>query len=240
MATFRELGIPFPLFQAPAEHASEYHGVARCSLCRAGCVHVFEAGIGAGVVVECSSCHTTNALDAYERFSSPCRVCHILVSFPPIDDSPILACYACLRSTRVVLTKDSELGMISWEQAFEGVTHGVPGLKRTDFELVERDKGWVGVRLSTDIMFELLRTPTYSTIQGDQWQFCCRTPMVFLGTWERGDFARHAPDGDGRAFFESIVVGEVPGLWEDQLHDVTGVYVFGCRVCSHRAHWDIA
>ena len=31
--------------------------------------------------------------------------------------------------------------MISWEQAFEGITHGVPELNRTDFEMVPKEDG---------------------------------------------------------------------------------------------------
>ena len=131
--------------------------------------------------------------------------------------------------------------MISWDQAFDGVTHGVPGLRRTDFELVPKEDDWVGVRLPKATMFELLRTPTYNTIQGEGWLFCCRQPMIFVGEWSRQDFTRRAPDGDGRRYFEEIVRHTVPGLWEDRLHDITGVYVFRCPSCGKiTAHWDLA
>jgi uncharacterized protein CbrC (UPF0167 family) len=90
-------------------------------------------------------------------------------------------------------------------------------------------------------MFELLRTPSYLTIQGEQWLFCCKAPMVFVGSWSRDRFTKEAPDGDGRAYFESIVADPVPGLWEDQLHDATGIYVFRCPACRRlKAHWDLA
>ena len=131
--------------------------------------------------------------------------------------------------------------MVSWEQAFEGVTNGIPGLSRADFEMVPKGDDWVGARLPRDVMFELLRTPTYITIQGEVWQFCCRQPMVFIGEWNRDEFGRRAPDGDGRRFFEQVVQNSVPGLWGNQLHDITGVYVFRCPVCSRiAANWDIA
>jgi hypothetical protein len=75
----------------------------------------------------------------------------------------------------------------------------------------------------------------------DQWLFCGKAPMVFKGAWPRERFTREAPDGNGRSFFESIVEDVVPGLWEDRLHDTTGVYVFRCSVCRRwRAHWDMA
>jgi uncharacterized protein CbrC (UPF0167 family) len=131
--------------------------------------------------------------------------------------------------------------MISWEQAFEGVTHGVPGLNRSDFEMVPKEDDWVGARLPQEMMFELLRTPTYSSIQGERWQFCCGRPMVFLGEWSRAEFAQRATDGDGRRFFEEIVQDSIPGLWENELHDVTGIYVFRCPSCQRlTSHWDIA
>jgi hypothetical protein len=67
-----------------------------------------------------------------------------------------------------------------------------------------------------------------------------RSP-VFAGAWSRKEFTRRAPDGDGRRYSESIVRHCVPGLWEDELHDLTGVYVFRCPTCGElRAHWDVA
>jgi len=182
-----------------------------------------------------------NGLDADDRDDGSCRNCGGTVPFPEHKDEEIKLCYACLRSGRGAITKDTELGMISWEQAFQGVTHGIRGLNRSDFEMVPRERGWVGARLPQEMMFELLRTPTYSSIQGERWQFCCRQPMIFVGEWSREQFSMQAADGDGRRFFETIVQGAVPGLWEDDLHDVTGVYVFRCSSCRRlTAHWDIA
>ena len=139
------------------------------------------------------------------------------------------------------MSQDTILGMISRDQAFEGLTHGLPGLNDPDFEMVATDSDWVRARLAQDVMFELLRTPTYSTIQGERWQFCCRQPMIFVGCWSLEDFTTHAPDGDGEGFFRRVVQDVVPGLWEDQLHDETGIYVFRCQTCGRMtAHWDLA
>lgn len=190
---------------------------------------------------ECPGCGTVNGLHASDRRDCPCRQCKSTIRFPVVGEDEIKACYACLRSGKAAITKDTELGAISWEQAFEGVTHGIPGLNRNDFEMVPKEDDWVGARLPQDMMFELLRTPTYSTIQGERWQFCCRQPMIFLGEWSREQFGRHAPDGDGQRLFAEIVQRNIPGLWEDRLHDITGVYVFRCPSCSRlTAHWDIA
>lgn len=239
--TFAQLGIPFPLFEGPSDQAGEYRGVGTCSLCGAKRQHCFSLGIGCAVMLDCPKCGTSNGLDADDREDGSCRQCEAAVPFPAIEDEEIKACYSCLRSGKAAITKDTELGMVSWEQAFEGVTHGVPGLARSDFEMVLKEDDWAGARLPPEVMFELLRTPTYNSIQGERWQFCCRRPMVFVGEWGRDEFASRATDGNGQRLFEEIVQDSVAGLWEDQLHDITGVYVFRCPSCDRlTAHWDIA
>ncbi len=239
--TFAELGIPLPLFEGPSDQAGEYCGLGTCSLCGGRRQHCFRLGIGCAVMRPCPACGTENGFDADDREDGSCRGCETAVPFPDLGGDEIKSCYSCLRSGKAAITKDTELGMISWEQAFAGVTHGLPGLDRTDFELVPKGDDWVGARLPQEMMFELLRTPTYNSIQGERWQFCCRRPMVFVGEWSREEFARRAPDGDGRRYFEEVVQDTVPGLWEDRLLDITGVYVFRCPVCERvTAHWDLA
>ena len=131
--------------------------------------------------------------------------------------------------------------MVSWEQAAEGLTHGVPGKANTEFELVESDGGWYRAKVEKAHLYELLRTPNYSTIQGELWQFCCMAPMVFIGRWDQARFEKEAADNRGKQLFEETVQGVVEGLWEDELHDITGVYVFRCQHCRKlTAHWDIA
>jgi uncharacterized protein CbrC (UPF0167 family) len=240
MPTFSDLGIPFPLFEGPTEDASEYCGLGQCSLCGTEDARCFELGIGADLIVSCAGCRTENPLDADDREDTECRQCGITIHFPQIDEDSLKCCYRCLRNGRAVLSKDSVLGMIGWEQAQSGVTHGIPGLKRTDFEMVPLADGWVGARVAQEHLLELIRMPTYSSIQGDRWQFCCQCPMVYVGSG-RELFSTLAPNGDGRALFEQIVQQCVDRLWEDKLHDLTGVYVFRCGSCGRlTAHWDIA
>lgn len=162
------------------------------------------------------------------------------LAFPSVPER-LLCCFACLRAGHAAITKDTELGMVSWEQAVEGLTHGRPGLTHADFELVSTGSDWTRARVDQATLFEMIRTPTYSTIQGERWMFCCKRPMVFVGAWDRSDFAEQAPDRDGKTFLAEVLDGDVPGLWENQLHDETGIYVFRCGVCtSLRGHWDIA
>lgn len=239
--TFAALGIPFPLFEGLVDDSSEYAGKATCSMCGKRDQHCFDIGIGSAIMVDCPNCKAVNGLDADDREDGVCRQCEEEIQFPDLSDEEIRVCYSCLREGKAAITKDSKLGMISWEQALEGVTHGTPNLTRSDFDLVPGENGWTGAKLASSVMFELLRTPGYSTWQDISWQFCCSQPMIFVGTWNREDFSRRAPDGDGKAFFEQVVQKTIPGLWEDELHDVTGVYAFRCASCNRlTAHWDIA
>lgn len=235
------MGAIFPLFEAPPTGAIDFVPDGRCSLC--GEVHAvcFELGIGSDVVLKCSSCGKENELDADDRCDGSCHACGSGIAFPPIPEERILCCYTCLRAGKAAITKDTVFGMISFKQVLEGLTHGVPGLKNCELETTKTKSGWDRVRLPQEMMLELVRTPTYATIQGERWQFCCRRPMVFVGSWSRADFSAQAPDGDGQKFFNEVVQDVVPLLWEDQLHDETGVYVFRCPTCRRlTAHWDLA
>lgn len=239
MATFAELAAAFPLFEAPVVDASNFIGADHCSLCDSGAAACFELDVGCTVMQECATCRIVNGLEVSDAASVNCRACEDLVVFPELPDE-IVVCHTCLRDGRAAITKDTELGMVSWEQAFEGVTHGVPGLTHPDFELVPRGDDWVGARVPQASLFELLRTPTYETIQGERWLFCCGAPMVFLGSWSQDRFTREAPDGDGRAYFEAIVEDCDPRLWEAELGDDIGIYVFRCAGCARRrGNWDV-
>jgi uncharacterized protein CbrC (UPF0167 family) len=239
--TFAALGTPFPLFEAPVACAMGYAGQGKCSLCRNHAQVCFELAVGCKVICACPNCETENGLNAAKPEPVKCRHCNAEIPFPEAPKGKVLACYSCLRAGRAAITKDTELGMVSWKQALEGMTQGLPGLNHPDFEMVRTESDWIRAKLPQAIMFELLRTPTYSTIQGDQWQFCCKQPMVYLGEWSRDDFRKRAPDGDGEAYFRGIVKDIVTGLWEDNLHDETGIYVFRCASCERlRAHWDLA
>jgi hypothetical protein len=241
VTTFKHLGIPFPLFDAPSEQSVEYVGVGECSLCQSN-GHCFELAIGCGVMINCPGCGSENGLDADDRCNQECRACACLVPFPAMNDGdPIVTCYGCLRAGRAAITKDTQYGMVSWEQAYAGVTHGVPGLRTSELPLVDGDDGWRSAAIPSHVLFELLRTPTPSTIQGETWQFCCRYPMVFVGSWDRAEFARRAHDGNESTHMDRLLGKHVPGLWEDALHDTTGLYVYGCSVCGREtATWDIA
>lgn len=243
--TFADLGIPFPLFEAPVRETSDYAGQGTCDLCDATAAHCFRLAIGVKVLVECG-CGAVVALEADDRASATCAACNTPHPFPSVGGAEPLACYDCLRAGKVCRSQDTELGLVTEESVASGWTHGVPGLENDDFELRltpknGEDEEWRQAKVPTEHLRELSRTPTYTTWQGERWLFCCKRPMVYLGSWSAEDFEVHALDGDGRALFDEVVEHPGHGLWEGEMHDCTGIYVFHCAICERkRAHWDIA
>ena len=134
MTTFADLGIPFPLFEAPTGEASDYRGMANCRCCGGQDRHCFKLGIGDAMILPCPSCGTENGLGVDDGADVMCRSCGITIAFPESmkDKEHSLICYGCLRAGKAAMTKDTEFGMVSWDQAFKGVTHGAQGCGRTN------------------------------------------------------------------------------------------------------------
>jgi uncharacterized protein CbrC (UPF0167 family) len=248
MTTFARLGVPFPLFEAPTSEASDYVGLSSCRLCESRHRHCFVLDIGCALIHPCPACGVGNGLDAHDRKDILCRSCGSAVPFPESlrNKKDIYICYDCLRAGRGAITKDTEYGMVSWEQAFQGITHGVPGLETSEFErvLVDAEEDWYGVRVPQDHLFELVRTPTYGTWQGERWLFCCKRPMTYLGEWANVLKSLHDQE-DSRDFFEKVFdpADESQGwVWERlsaRRFDGICVYVFQCKTCDRfRANWD--
>lgn len=242
-STFAELGIPFPLYESFVD-GTEFAGIGTCCICLTRNSPSFRLGVGADVIIPCESCSTENGLDVDDKASKGCRNCGARVPFPEgiaLRKEP-KTCYSCLRAGKAALSKDTEFGLITWEHAVLGVTHGVPGLNTEEFETVltfeEEEENWYGVRLPRESMLELLRTPTYSTWQGEHWLFCCCYPMTFVGNWDHQEFDRRAPDGNGERLYYSVVESVPSDSW-DGLSNALSVYVFQCKSCGKlRAHYD--
>jgi uncharacterized protein CbrC (UPF0167 family) len=244
MATFADLGIPFPLFEAPTDEASDYAGVAICRLCGGKDRHCFELGIGDALIRPCPACGTANGLDAHDRADTSCRSCGSPVTFPESlkPKKQLLICYECLRAGKAALTKDTEFGMVSCDQAFQGVTHGGPGLRTDQFEvvLIDPDEDWYGVRVPSEHLWELLRTPGFNSWQGERWRFCCRRPMTYIDGWPTA-LESIRPD-DPRAFLEGLIDpndGPADWIWEGLESGNVSLYVYHCQSCGRfRATWD--
>jgi Uncharacterised protein family (UPF0167) len=202
-AFFADLGIPFPLFEAPIAETHDYHGPGQCSRCGADDPHCFMHRTGRN----------------------------------PVQ----LGCYSCLRAAHFPFVKDSVLGLITPEGAALGITGGIPRLARDEFELVAvagSEMDWVYAKVPTEDLFEILRTPDYRTWQGEQWQFCCRRPMVYIGVWKRSDFEWFAQGGEAEALFYECVGEDEHRSW-DWIAEMGGPYMFRCKKCgSYRGHHD--
>ncbi|MBA2663060.1 MAG: CbrC family protein [Bradymonadaceae bacterium] len=236
-------GLKFELFQAPIDEASSYVGAGFCIIKQTEMAHVFELGIGDYVRQTCSACKTENYLDARDAREIDCRSCAAKVPFPPFPGPSVTVSYEALVDGDAAMTKDTEFGMIAWEQALAGLTHGEPELETDQVETVELEDGWIGAKLDPKDMWQLLQTPTYVSWQGEVWLFNLGRPMAFVGNWSRADFNAQAEGANGKALFEQIVEDLPPfDIWDR--FDPGGelcVYVFKCRESGLlRANWDMA
>jgi hypothetical protein len=163
MATFSELGIPFPLFEAPVEE-TYYVGQGVCQRCDAESPHTFSRH-QPSLLFPCPHCGQDNCRSAHVDKYLPCRSCGVKFVFPKTFKDRVLFCYSCFRLGRIPEVKDTEFGMVTWESALEGTTHGVPGLETDEFEMVVTDPHpdpaheWRGILAAQEDLFELLRTP---------------------------------------------------------------------------------
>jgi uncharacterized protein CbrC (UPF0167 family) len=247
--TFAELGIPFPLFEALTSEASHYVGLASCRLCEKSRQHCFKLDIGCRVILPCPACGVENGLDTRDRQDGPCRNCQSSVPFPATlkDEQDIRICYACLRAGKGAMTTDTEFGMVSWEQAIQGVTHGVPGLQTDEFErvLISEEEDWYGVRVPQEHLLELVRTPGYGSWQGECWLFCCKRPMTYIGEWA-SVLSSQFPEADPRAVFDRVSTPEDESkewVWERlsvRKWDAICLYIFQCKQCNRfKSTWDL-
>jgi hypothetical protein len=236
LLTFHDLGIPFPLLEAPVSDAADYEGRGRCSLCHKEGVHCFQLGIGANVVVRCPGCAAEVVLDADSRSGGACQACKSQLEFPELGPSAILACYSCLRAGRASLTKDTELGMIR-RRARCDVRCSRPGSPRLRSRAPVRRLGrrqiadHAGAGADLWVLHHSRRAVALLLQDADG---LCRRMVTreILGNGARWQRARILPS--------DTVHDTIDGLWEDQLHDATGIYVFRCAMCrKYSAHWDM-
>lgn len=203
---------PFPLFAAPLTKAHGHTGAGPCVVCDASVDERIRLG-GSGTVIG--------------RTDVP-------------DDAAV--CVPCLRAGRVAFPRDTEYGLVRWEDAVAGRTQGVPDLRTADgFTLTGPDEeGWVGVEIPSLVLLELVRTPDYVTWQGERWLFCCSSAMVYLGEWTREDVVQHLP-ADPEAAFLAIFDGAEPWMWAEIDELSIDFHAFRCRSCDRvRGHTDMS
>ncbi|ULH15519.1 CbrC family protein [Deinococcus sp. KNUC1210] len=238
MTTFRELGLDFPLFAALIREASHYVGQATCTLCRLPKLHCFTLGVGADVILGCPTCSTLNALDAADRKHGVCSHCASAIHFPDAEEQ-VYTCSDCLRAGKAAITHDTELGMVRWEDAQRGMTHGVPGTAHPGVPSSVNEDGWHQAHVPVPALMQLVHTPNFVSWQGEQWLFCHQKPMIYLGAWKQAAFQAAAPHGNGKALFLSVLDERNEELWTYVDRSQIGVYVFQCQECARlRAYHD--
>lgn len=204
---------PFPLFAAPLSEAAGHTGTGPCVVCGAVAEVRFRLGGGGRLVPQEVPAHPDDAV-----------------------------CVACLRAGHVAFTRDTEYGLVRWEDAVAGRTHGVPDLRHADgFSMSEPDgDGRVQVEIPPMVLLELVRTPVYSTWQDEHWLFCCGSAMVYIGRWARDDVVRHLP-GDPQAAFLAIFDDAEPWMWARLDELSIDFHAFRCRSCDRvRGHTDMS
>src|SRR5438445_2240821 len=127
MATFADLDIPFPLFEAPIETCPDYVGPQHCCVSGQSKDHCFRLGVGSWVKIACPSCggdlFLSPIADSFR--TTTCRHCGEPTPPPLAEKDKAFASYEVLRHGFAGYTKDSDFGMISWEQMESGWTHGI-------------------------------------------------------------------------------------------------------------------
>lgn len=247
--TFADLGIPFPLFEAPVEEAYWYHGAGECSLCRSTHAHCFQLPQFYAIQLPCQGCGTENFVDVREAAGASCRSCSASLPLPyPADAEDVLACYPCARAGRAAMPKNTVLGLASWRSLLSGVMEGEPlegepGWERAGIERTPSPENpkVLRARVPMEHQQELLRTPVYDTWADEWWDFCCGRPMVYVGKWKAADFIVSAPaTGSGRDFFNQTIHNPTDEIWENTYSaDYGGPYMFRCAACQRLwGHWD--
>jgi uncharacterized protein CbrC (UPF0167 family) len=243
MTTFSDIGLDFPLLACDIACIDAYETNVFCCIEQREVEHGFRLGVGDYVRRTCDECDRQNFLNASDAADQSCRSCGATVGFPDrpeteFDDTYVS--YDALRDGHAAITTDTEYGMISWEHAEAGMTHGVPGLEAPGMETVVKD-GWTRVRLPQHHMWELLRTPNYSSWQGECWMFQKDSPMVYLGEWGTADFDAHA-GGDGRRLLAELLGPDIDPdpIWDslDGPSTLTTYVFFAPDSDEIAMHWD--
>jgi hypothetical protein len=228
----------FPLYEAPIEKSPEFEGRGTSVVSGKESDHCFRLGVGCCLRLTCPQCGTTHVLDCASPLSPNCRSCNRLVIQP---DAEILITYDELRAGVGLITKDTEVGMVSWEQLETGWSHGIPSEERLSGFITREDPdgedGWFQAKLDPDDIYELLRTPTYVTWQGECWLFHDQRPMVYVGEWDDEDFNANRGSQTLVEFYARVLGDEFLDLYEHRA--AVCKYVFRSVDGSiYRGHFD--
>ena len=237
------LRIPFRLYRAPLDSIGTYAGPARCEIEGVSKPHCCNFGIGSSLIVPCPRCRRPAALDVHDAKAAPCPECAEPIPFPVQKAGErLVACYDCLRDGRAVYAHDTEFGMVGWEQAVAGRTHGAPGLTRhqlgnNTFKVAppadDDEPDWRGVLVPERLLTELIRTPAGVSWQGERWLFHCNDVMQHVGEWSQEEFEAARPGAGRQLFLEATADDpELIELWDHLGNGSVVCYAHQCGACG--------
>lgn len=91
-----------------------------------------------------------------------------------------------------------------------------------------------------ELISELSKNPPVPWIQYNDWPVSCGEFCIYVGEWDKEEFIRQAPDGNGKQYVMSILddfsrskIVDIDIFWND-IGRNTAVFIFECTNCSKR------
>jgi len=109
--------------------------------------------------------------------------------------SPDWICIECLTSIKIETTHNTDLGFVA-PNLPEGIDDARKHVPEASYQ-------------------EMIKTPPFLSIQGEQWLSHCNDFMDYIGTWEAPDFTEKSKDGNGKSLFCEMTHEDYWHLWEE-------------------------
>ena len=203
LTKFADLGIDFPLFEAPVRSCAAHVEPAICCSCNTE-QRYFDASrvvFWVGACPECGAFNKGTAGDCHFEYPFRYWNCHnctrkLTDRMLTQTEEKSLYCFRCIKEQGGYCWKETGFGNVNEDSLLSGITDGIPGLTEADVsELVVVNENWNdtdiledrvvsrGVRIAPEYLRQLLMTPQFHSWQGEIWLFCCKRPMIFIGYW---------------------------------------------------------
>ena len=174
-------------------------------------------------------------LNGFEYGKKICECCNHERRFftvnPNAHPNPTWICIECLKTIEIVTIHNTAFGF---------VTNNLP--KDLEHESAKK-------HVSKEAFEEMLRTPTFLSLQGEQWLGHCDDFMDYIGTWEAPDFTNESEDGNGKKLFKEMSNKDEHHLWEEfdlaeneskHTWENCLYHTFECRTCKvKKGYWEI-
>ncbi|MFK7775162.1 MAG: CbrC family protein [Saprospiraceae bacterium] len=171
-------------------------------------------------------------LDRFQFEIDKCKSCHeeksLFVANPNLNPVPESICIDCLKTIDIEITHRTKFGFVDAD-----LPKGLEDAK---------------LKVSRESFSEMLKTPPYLTLQGENWLCHCKDFMEYIGRWEAPDFTNESNDANGKKLFLEMTNKDYQHLWEEsELPDNEKEYTWGdvfyhtfeCRHCKiKQGYWE--